>query len=87
MASLLQLIIQGHTLIKHEAFAPPAALAFRYLLEVLEDVALQVVQFYETLPLQVAAGLLFANSSGAVKFVWPIPATPGNGQCLDQLPP
>ena len=65
VAAWLQLVVDAHPLVEHEAFALPAAAGLGHIFQVLQDPALEVVDPLKALLQQVGGGLLAADAAGA----------------------
>src|SRR5690606_15424233 len=65
VTALLQAVIDCHTIIEDEALALPQRLLLGYLLEVLQNASLQVIDLLEAQLLEIGRGLLAADAAGA----------------------
>src|SRR5438477_3841428 len=62
---LAQAMAKRDPLVEHKTFAAPSALGFRYLFEISEDAALEMIDFGEALREQERARFLAADAAGA----------------------
>src|SRR6266481_1570753 len=60
-----QPVTKRDALVKHKAFAAPAALGLRHLFQVFQDAALEVIDLGKPACEQVGAGLFATNAAGA----------------------
>src|SRR5438105_2999077 len=60
-----QAMAERHALVEHEAFAAPAALRLRHLLQISEDAALEVIDLCKAAREQMRARLFAADAAGA----------------------
>src|ERR1700720_150561 len=64
-SAFTQPVTQRDALVKHKAFAAPAALGLRHLFQIFQNAALEVVDLVKPAREQVGAGLLAADAAGA----------------------
>src|SRR6201998_219263 len=63
--ALPQPVTERDTVVKHEAFAAPAALCFRHAFQIFQDSALEVIDLGKAARKQIGAGLFTADAAGA----------------------
>src|SRR5580692_13034044 len=62
---LPQPVAERDAVVKHEAFAAPAALGLRHVFQIFQDSALEVIDLGEAAREQIGAGLFTADAAGA----------------------
>src|ERR1700688_3774649 len=63
--ALPQAVTERDAVVKHEAFAAPAALCLRHAFQIFQDSALEVIDLGEAAREQIGAGLFTADAAGA----------------------
>ena len=64
IAALLQIVVDGYPIVEDKALALPFAFCFGYLLQVLQNTTLEMVNLFKTLLPQIGSGFFAANASG-----------------------